>query len=124
MRLPWVGRATFEASENLRQHAQRELGASEARRQAELDRHQGAERRLEETLTALAREREMLLDRILTLAGQPALYTKPEPQIIALAPKGDDGPPVPRRVTFETVHAAARKAIDDGSFNLSPRRAD
>jgi hypothetical protein len=63
-------------------------------------------------------ERRLLLDRIVQMSGQPALFTQaPAPPVVL--ENGLPGPPA--RVSFDDVHKAARAAIKDGRIKLRGR---
>ena len=122
MQLPWVSRRKLEVAEARCAALTADLAASEAKRLAELKGHNASEMRLSQAVDSVEAERRLLTDRLFALLGQPPIYSKPEPPTVPAAASANDGPPVPRRLTFEAVHAEARKAIADGSFSLNPRR--
>lgn len=118
----WVSRRRFEAAENLRIEGARLLAASEVARQQQFETHEREVKDLRDRVTALEAERKALVDRIVQLSGQPALYEKPvpvpSPEIVAdqLAPR--------TVTTFSDVHAAVRKAIKDNTFNIPKGRSN
>ena len=62
-------------------------------------------------------ERKLLVDRIVQLSGQPAIYQKQDTaeardKVAESAPP----PPADRRVGFDDVHKALRQAIKDGTY--------
>jgi hypothetical protein len=132
----WVSRAEFEAvkamqsaAENLRIDAVVRLGQSETARIKELDAAEKRYERATDYATRLAaelaeekRENRLLLDRIVQMSGQPALFEKTAP----VAPQAPTQPastlPGPAaRVSFDDVHNAARTALKDGTFSSKGR---
>jgi hypothetical protein len=135
----WVSRAEFEemramhvAAENLRIDAVVRLGQSETARMKDLDAagklyEQATDhaRRLEAELAEEKRENKLLLDRIVQMSGQPALFEKTAP----VTPQAPTQPastlPGPAaRVSFDDVHSAARTALKDGTFSISKGRTN
>lgn len=129
MKNPWVGRAELQAAENLRLAAQQMLAQSEVARvkaeDAARDKYDALKELLLITRGELDRseaERKLLLDRIVQLSGQPAIYQKRDTAEVRDREQGKPTavPPMPaRRASFDDVHQAAREAIKDGTFGLS-----
>jgi hypothetical protein len=74
--------------------------------------------RLRTELAASYIKQELLLDRIVQLSGQPALYAKP-PEVPPAEHSDQAGPKT--RASFDDVREAARKAIADGTFGVTGR---
>lgn len=117
------------AAENLRVDAVVRLGQSETARVRDLDAAGKLYEQATDYATRLAtelaeekRENKLLLDRIIQLSGQPALFEKTAP----VAPQAPTPPtstlPGPAaRVSFDDVHNAARTALKDGTFTSKGR---
>jgi hypothetical protein len=139
-----VSKAAYEAAERLRVDANQRLGQSEVARikdldaardryaalkelhlqaRAELDRFTDHAARLEAELAEEKLENRILLDRIVQMSGQPALFEKaaPAPIPAAPAPPASTLPGPAARPGFDDVHRAAREAIKDGTFSLKGR---
>lgn len=125
-----------QAAENLRQDALRQVCASEVARVKEGDAARERYESLKELhlqtraeLEASNTERRLLLDRIVQLSGQPALFERQGTGIRDQAsvskpeePKPANTLPGPAaRVGFDEVHQAARTALKDGTFSLKGR---
>lgn len=113
MRWPWVSReivdelkASLTAAENLRQFDRAALVSSEKLRIA-----------AEERAAQCEAERKLLLDRIVQMTGQPALYEKAAPQPAVVGAESAQEAPTPTKlVTFDDVHSAARRALANGTY--------
>ena len=120
---PWVWRSELEAAQAALARMRQELdGArawSEQISKASREREESLEKILAETADRADQERKVLLDRIVELSGQPALYRKPAET--AAAP-GGELPRVPSRVGFDDVHQAVKAAMRDGTFNIPKAR--
>lgn len=133
MKNPWVGRAELQAAENLRLAAQQMLAQSEVARvkaeDAARDKYDALKELLLITRGELDRseaERKLLLDRIVQLSGQPAIYQKRDTaeardQRTEKNEAAEKPPIAERRVGFDDVHKAARQAIKDGTYALKGR---
>lgn len=116
MKWPWVRRDLLEAAELRAVTAEQRAVAAEARAQA-------AEARLD----AAEAERKLLTDRAFEMAGHPPVYERRPVPVAPAAPQpaqttdGDSLPGPGTRLTFKDVHAAAQKAMQDGTFSLVKR---
>lgn len=118
MNWPWVSRKALEALEKRADWAEAQLRVAEERLAKEREASAQVMALVEERAES---ERQKLFDRIVEMAGQAPIYAKPmEPQ--APAPAPSNAPAVPQRVTFDDVHAAARRAMANGSFSLTNGR--
>ena len=132
MKLPWVRRELWQATENLRVEAAARLGQSEALRQRLADELATARAEAKAALEAAEAERQRLTDRLLTLAGQPALYSEVPAVAVAGAAHEYDVKDLAKAralpsvgTTFRGVHEAAREAMANGTFDIErarPRR--
>lgn len=126
---PWVSRRRFDAAENLRLAAEnlriegaRLLAASEVARQQQFEAHEREVKDLRDRVTALEAERKALVDRIVQLSGQPALYEK---QVAIPSPENATDQLSPRTVTtFSDVHAAVREAMKSNTFDVLKGRTN
>ena len=129
MMFGWVSKAMYDAAENLRQDALRQVCASEVARVKEGDAARERYESLKELhlqtraeLETSNTERRLLLDRIVQLSGQPALFEKAAPVPAAPpAPPASTLPGPAARVGFDDVHQAARTALKDGTFSSKGR---
>jgi hypothetical protein len=65
-------------------------------------------------------ERKLLMDRIVQMTGQPALYA--QPQAITPAPElKANYPAAESRASFDDVHKALRQAMKDGTYAMKGR---
>ncbi|HUD75133.1 MAG TPA: hypothetical protein VMQ76_08680 [Terracidiphilus sp.] len=126
MRFPWVSRAEFEAAEHLRLAAQQMLAQSEVARikaeDAAREKYEavfGLWRKTQEQLEVSNAERKLLLDRIVQMSGQPALYEKPTAEAKNRESGEQQEMPSPRsRVGFDDVHEALRAAVKNGTYGI------
>jgi hypothetical protein len=108
MRWPWVSRAVYDRLEwelaREREESSRRIDALMAAAVSAMDEAKA--------------ERQSLLDRIVQLSGQPALYkasTQAPPAAETAAPTSNL--PAPRAVaTFSDIHAATREAMNKPNF--------
>ena len=125
MRWPWVCRSTMEQAIAREREVQLELAEAAAREVtaagARAALAEANARTAEAWLAESKAERRTLVDRIVQLSGQPPLYEK-APAPVAQAPAADNAPPVRTQVKIDDVHAAARAAIADGTFDISKAR--
>lgn len=110
MKWPWVSRAAYDRLEA-------ELARDREESSKRIDALMAA------AVTAMDEakaERQSLLDRIVQLAGQPAIYKAPStaapaPVATPAAPTSNLAPP--RAVaTFQEIHAATREAMSKPNF--------
>jgi hypothetical protein len=127
MSLPWTSRAELytanaraAAAENLRLEANVGLAQSETARQREHDHYEARIIDLTERLADSEAERKILLDRIVQMSGQPALYHQPEaaPANPAAASATNNIPGPARKISFDEVHAVTRKALKNGTYSI------
>jgi hypothetical protein len=133
MMWPWVWRRHFaaerdrrltaegmyQAAERLRVDAGQRLGASEVARQQQFEAHEREIADLRMRLSEAESERKTLMDRIVQLSGQPAIYQRPAVAEPAAAAASQLTPRT--RTTFEDVHSAVRDAMKDGTFDYQRR---
>jgi hypothetical protein len=127
MNWPWVSRRELEeqieVSAGLGQFARdKEATIVDLRRQRDFDVQEWEARNgaLEEKITEMAEkheaERRMLFDRMMLMAGQPALYQPAQP--VTAAPQQEKqastGPALRIMPSFEGVHEAYRQARSEG----------
>lgn len=117
MKWPWVSVSKLEAAVARATGAQYEYEKALALWSEQAEGFQRLCAEYVQSIAALEHERKQLTDRILQLSGQPALYEKPA-VVVSTEQPAQDLPAVPRRVSFDDVHAAARKAMQNGSFTL------
>ena len=121
MKWPWVSQARLDAAESRVQWTEQQLRAAE-------ERLAEAQAAADEQLDAAEAERQKLLDRILQLSGQPALYAPAPPQSAEpraqstdkAADKGSVLPPARRLVDVSDIHAAFREAASKDEVQLKP----
>lgn len=128
MSWPWVTRAALEAAEARARSAESTQRSAEDRcvlAEAEI----GALRKeLADVRAAWEAERKQLTDRILVQSGGSPLYQAPQtPQPPPVLPMHAQNPaegPLPRvRITFDDVHAKAKQAMQNGTFDLQKGRS-
>lgn len=130
MNFPWVQRELWEAAEKLRAGTEARLAVSEALRQQLAEELAAARAEAQAAREAAGAERQRLTDRLLTMAGQPALYVEtPAPAVATAKPSDYDVKDLAKAralpsagVTFSGVHAAAREAMQNGTFNIDRAR--
>jgi Cdc6-like AAA superfamily ATPase len=91
--------------------------AAEARGERERD-HNRQLQAVEQRLAESEAERKVLLDRILELSGQQALFQRQSPADGGQQAVQNELPGPPTQVGFDHVHAVARQALKDGTFRL------
>lgn len=129
MRLSWVSRRKLEAAETRVRLAEAAQRAAEDHEAIRVSSAESRVRHFEEKLAAGEAERKLLLDRIVQLSGQPALYERQPPvasgQLSVAKPDGaaDAGAGEPKRVTIEELRAEFHKAAAKGQVNVERCRA-
>jgi hypothetical protein len=121
--LPWVSRAAYQALEDRLKWTEQQLREAEAK----AAQAKAAADHLDE-------ERRTLVDRILTSSGQAPLYgpASTPAAVVSIEAKPVDVKDLAKAdllpaagVTFRGVHAAARRAMAEGKFDVQaavPRR--
>jgi hypothetical protein len=114
MNMPWVSRKLFEAQTDRAVRAEVGERLAEERKAKQTE---DFNQRLAIAQGALAEanaERKLLIDRIVEMSGQPAIF-HPAP-IVQQVPSSSPAPAA--RVSFDDVHKKAREAIRSGKLNL------
>lgn len=121
----WVSKAEYEAVKAQQAGAEESGRRHAAAASTMIDQAVEYATQLSKELAEAKRENRLLIDRIVQMSGQPALFDKTPP-----APPPQPAPaPVPvstlpgpaARASFDDVHNAARAAIKDGSFGMKGR---
>ena len=121
-------RDALEAAEKARLEAVGRLAVSEAECHRLREDLAAARAEMKAALDAAEKERQRLTDRLLMQAGQPPLYTENPPVPTAATPEYDVKDLAKARalpaagVTFSGVHAAAREAMANGTFDIDRAR--
>jgi hypothetical protein len=126
MRWPWTSRKTLEALEARLKWTEDQLRPVEEHRshiQAMLANCLVQEAKLTLQLEASEKERKSLLDRIMQMSGQPALYAKPvvpQPAVIVppLRPEEPAESEDPPKLTVDKLRADYRKQLQKGKVDV------